>query len=220
MKNYNNKKNNQKAFEEEKRFEKPAFLTGYKCNKIVVKNILKDKLYFDRDGLYKINDTVCHGEYLATVAGFTGDNISVEKRKYWFVCGVMMKSYFDNLCALEYIEREWKSNLYSVVPIYLSRFSVHETPLSFTNAITKIEGISMYKSDNKGGAIESSNRFSPFFTFSRDEYSLTDGFITYFSNYSGKREYIQDKLSIELDKKILDEILNSVEIYELIYEIV
>ena len=217
---YNNKKNNQKTLEEEKRFEKPAFLTGYKCDKIITRNFVKDKIYFDKDGLYKINDTVCHGEILATIAGFTGESILIEKKRYWFVCGVMMKSYFDNLCALEYIDREWKSDLYNVVPIYLSRFSVHETPLSYTNEVTKIEGISMYKSDGKDGAIESTGRVSPLFTFSRDEYSLTDGFITYFSNYSGKREYIQDKVSIELDKKILDETLNQVEIYELIDEIV
>ena len=213
-----NKKNNQKALEEEKRFEKPAFLTGYKCNKIVVRNIVKDKIYFDSDGLYKINDIVCHGKFNATAAGFIGDNVVIEKKDYWFVCGIMMKSYFDNLCALEYIEREWKSDLYNVVPIYLSRFSVHETPLLYTNEVTQVVGISMYRSDGKKEAIESSGRFSPFFTFSRDEYSLADGFITYFSNYSGKREYVQDKLSIELDKKILDETLSSIEIFELISE--
>ena len=217
---YNNKKNNQKEknFEEEKRFEKPAFLTGYKCNKIIVKNFIRDKIYFDRDGLYKINDEVCHGIIQSTIAGFIGDHILIEKNDYYFVCGIMMKSYFDYLCALEYILREYQNDLYRVCVIYLSKFSVHETPLTYDNPVTKEDGISMYRSDGKNDAIESNKKLSPYFTFSRDEYTLTDGFITYYANYSGKREYIQDKISIQLDKKILDKTIIGPDLQELIEE--
>ena len=201
--------------------DKPTVIDYYKTEGIIVdKNpkAYKDKIYYDVDGRYKINETLCHGEYNATIAGYI--NVQNNYRRYYFIDGVMMKSFFDYLCAQEYclinFGEEYAGEVY---PFYLTRYSATPTPMDWEDAASRETGVIFHTWDEKElKEVELNACFSPYFTFSREVYDVEDGVLMEWYRYSDKNEYIQDPLTVELDKKILDKTIGEELLLQMIYE--
>lgn len=206
-----------KKFEERSNF-RPALISTQKTDKVLLKiNFSKNKIYFDVDGLYKLNEELCNGSYECSPAGYI-DCGKLFAKKYYFVHGVMMKSFFDYLCAKEYCTIFFKDD--DIYPAYLVRYSTTPVPMEWEDAKTGAIDTVFYIEDIRkpGDFIEFSGEFSPYFSFNREIYTVDNGYIEKYTAYADKNEYFQDLLSDKLDKEILDSTISDERLLEMIYE--
>lgn len=216
---YSGRRGSRDYFRESK--SNPKTFLGYEAiEKIKApKTKYLNKIYFGENGLYMCNDRVCDGMYRATAAGYTFEKST--HKSYWFVAGVMMKSYFDYLCANEYILSVLGGDPDALQPIYLAKYSTTPTPLHFEveteNGSSAIESIAFYEHDEKNNdSIEFDGVITPYFSFTHEEYHVADGFVFKWVNYTGSPEYVQDTDSYLLDQKIVNCEIDEFDLSEMI----
>jgi predicted glutamine amidotransferase len=147
----------------------------------------KDKIYFNTDGLYYINGTPCNGPIEATPAGFV--NITtVAKNMYYFVYGVLMASYFDYLCATQFVSQNFAEDD-DCIEMYLAAYS--PTPVPYISyELPEVVFIDFYTYNKELMDTELFNGwFEPFFNFKRDRYIVKNGSITWHYEYSNACSY-------------------------------
>ena len=88
---------------------------------------IKDKISFCPDGLYYLNGALCEGRIETTPAGYISASTNM-KEIYYFVCGVIMSSYFDYLCAKQFVCQNFESKDDECLELYLAAFSPTPVP--------------------------------------------------------------------------------------------
>lgn len=181
------------------------------------KSKFKDKVYFDVDGLYKINDVPCNGEVKCSVAGYVNSSLQFLKT-YYFLFGVMMKSYFDYLCAVEFCTVNFDDQMDIMYPLYISRYSTTPTPFDYNIIDGEDQGILFHISNPEfpDSNLEFTGKFSPYFCFNKETYTVKNGAIDGYVSYSSKNEYIMTKKQMDLDEKILSKKISDEELIQLI----
>ena len=173
-----------------------------KTNKIIVPNyVVKNRIYFNSDGLYYLNGIPCEGAIECSPAGYTDISI-VRRNVYYFVLGVLMNSYFDYLCAVQFVNQNFAQE--DCVEMYLSAYSPTPVPWSFVDNNGK-KFIEFYHYNKKLRDSELFNSwFEPFFDFKRDRYIVNSGEITWHYEYrDGGSYYTMTPEKIALDEQIL-----------------
>jgi len=200
--------------------DKSTVLEVFKTCSIVQPNksgsnlLLKDKIIFSEEGIYCLNGSPCHGIINATPAGYV-DGLKSISKNYYFVFGVMVKSYFDYLTALEYCEMNFGQED-EPYPVFLAKYSTTPVPMTWVNEQTGEEGIWLNIYDEKEDAIDFSGNFSPYFSYTKEVYTVISGEIVNYTKLSTKHEYEQDLLSKNLDDKIIGKMISDQELQQLI----
>lgn len=163
----------------------------------------KNKIIFDVDGFYRLGGVLCDGPIEATPAGFT-DISTVQKKMYYFISGVLMKSYFDYLCAGQFVNQNFQACDEDCVEMYLSAWATHPVPWVLEDG----KGATFFEFYSYNEVIRDTELFNgafePYFDFSRNRYIVKDGSITNRYEYSDKGSYYNMNLEQEaLDKQIL-----------------
>ena len=138
----------------------------------------------------------------ATPAGYV--NVSgIVKDTYYFVCGVLMSSYFDYLCARQYISQSFGGED-DCLEMYLAAYSPHPVPWIMEDA-TKTIFIEFYSYNSILKDAELfSGAFEPFFHFKRDRYIVKNGDITWHYEYNTTTPgYKMSNEKLHLDEQIL-----------------
>jgi hypothetical protein len=175
----------------------------------------KNKVYFNVDGLYYLNGLPCDGTIEATPAGFV-DISSVAKRMYYFISGVLMKSYFDYLCARQFIAQNFH-NEDDCIEMYLAVYS--PTPVPWIIEDSKgSKFIEFYSYSEKLKDTELFNgNFEPYFDFVKNIYTVKNGNITWHYEHVNDGSYYIMSLEQEaLDKQILSGELSKNQIKKMI----
>jgi len=172
-----------------------------KCDKIKVSNyIQKNKIFFNEDGLYYYNGYPCEGLIESTPAGYTDVSIVI-KKTFYFVSGVLMKSYFDYLCAKQFVSQNFQVCEDDCIEMYLSAYSPTPVPYIIEDA-TKHKFIEFYTYNEVLRDTQLCNEpFEPFFDFTRNRYIVQNGDITWHYEYRDKASYYEESL----EQKALDE---------------
>lgn len=174
-----------------------------KTDKLVpVPYICKNKIHFDVDGLYYLNGLVCNGMIESTPAGYV-DMSTIKKDTYYFLYGVLMHSYFDYLCAVQYINQTFAGED-EYIEMYLAAYSPSPVPYNFID-VTNLKCIELYGYNKltKGSELFD-GYFEPFFNYKRDRYLVKGGEITWHYEYNNiSTQYIMPNEKIALDTQIL-----------------
>lgn len=139
------------------------------------------------------------------------------------MCGVMMKSYFDYLCAGEYILEMFGDDVQpeDVYAYYLAKWSTTPVPIDFDEE-GQSNQVSFYHYDENSTqadkTVEFDGTFAPYFSFQTDEYKVCNGWIIKCISYSEKNEYKMTPFQEELDKKILDNTISNKDLMQMIKE--
>lgn len=176
---------------------------GGSIDHIVVPFKNKNKIYFNIDGLYYINETPCNGAIEATPAGFT-DISSVQKKMYYFVDGVLMKSYFDYLCAIQFVSQMFQLQEDDCVEMYLAAYSPHSVPLIMDDNVNSLF-VEFYEYNPILKDTQLSNgTFEPFFNYTKNRYILKNGDIIWRYEYNETTPtYKMTNEQAHLDEQIL-----------------
>ena len=176
--------------------------TNRKTDSILTPYKQKNKIYFNIDGLYYINGDLCDGPIESSPAGYT-DIKSVNQAMYYFVSGVLMYSYFDYLCARQYIN-QYFGNEDDALEMYLSAYSPTPVPWRFIGEKNE-EYIEFYVYNKKLRDSELyTGWFEPFFDFKRNRYMVNMGEITWHYEYKDTGSFYKiSEEKLELDNKIL-----------------
>ena len=161
--------------------------------------IPKGKIQFGVDGLYYLNGEVCHGAIEATPAGFT-DITTVKKNTYYFVSGVLMNSYFDYLCACQFVSQNFQACEDDCVEMYLSAWSPTPVPWIMEDSKgAKFVEFYTYNKDLRDTELFN-DAFEPYFGFTKDRYIVRNGDITWHYEYKLQNSYY----TMSLEKTALD----------------
>lgn len=175
----------------------------------------KNKICFCEDGLYYINDRLCDGAIESTPAGYT-DISTVQTETYYFLFGVLMSSYFDYLCAKQFILQSMQGED-DCLEMYLAPYSPHPVPWVYTD-IHKKTFVEFYSYDESAKQVELFNgSFEPFFSFKRDRYTLKDGVVMFHcepANVTSK--YIPSLEKTALDEQILNGLISKNQVKKMI----
>lgn len=163
----------------------------------------KNKIIFDVDGFYRLGGVLCDGPIEATPAGFVDIN-TVPKKMYYFISGVLIRSYFDYLCAMQFVNQNFQACDEDCVEMYLSAWAVHPVPWVLEDG----KGTKFFEFYSYNEVIRDTELFNgwfePYFNFSRDRYIVKSGNITTRFEYTDKGSYYNMNLEQEeLDIKIL-----------------
>ena len=192
-----------------------AYRISEKTNKIATSTyISKDKIYFNVDGLYYLNGLPCDGPIECTPAGFT-DVTMVKKDMYYFVMGVLMYSYFDYLCASQFVSQNFAQE--DCVEMYLAPYSPTPVPWNYADG-TLVGFTEFYHYNERIKDTELFNgSFEPFFNFKKDKYIVNSGEITWhYEMATGGSYYSVDAERNALDTKILCGIVSKNELKKMI----
>lgn len=179
-----------------------------KTNKILnIGYIPKDKIYLNWNCLYYHNGEPCNDEFEATSSGYTGIS-AVKKQKYYFVMGVLMSSYFDYLCARQYILQNFQMTEDECIEMYLAPYSPSPVPWIMEDSTAK-KFIELYEYDEISRDIKLfSGNFEPLFEYSTTKYFVSNGEITNVS----KSEVKKSSYEVPIEKAIIDKQILSGEI--------
>ena len=164
----------------------------------------KNKIYFNVNGLYYVNDTPCDGPIEATPAGYTDLTSKIKKDIYYFVGGVLMHSYFDYLCARQFVNQNFESIGDDCIEIYLAPYSPTPVPWIYYDDKNN-QFIEFYSYNEKLRDSELTNTwFEPFFDFKRSRYFVKTGTIEWHYEYQDSGSfYVMPIEKIALDEQIL-----------------
>jgi len=176
----------------------------------------KNKITFNEDGLYYINNILCDGIIDATPSGFV-DISTVQKKSYYFVSGVLIKSYFDYLCARQFVAQNFQYNEDDCIEMYLAAYS--PTPVPWTIEDDKNRKFIEFYSYNE--IIRDTELytgiFEPYFSFTRNRYILRNGDITWRYEYLNSGSfYVMNLEQTALDEQILSGKLSKNQIKKMI----
>jgi len=163
---------------------------------------VKDKIFFDTNGLYMLNGSPCEGEIQASPAGYVTTSIP-STQTFYFVMGVLMKSYFDYLCALQYINQNFDDES-DCLESYLGMYSPTPTPWSYVDDSGSL-CTEFYSYNHTSKKVELCNEpFEPFFNYKKDRYITRNGDITWRYEFIGTGSfYVQPESLMDLDRQIL-----------------
>jgi len=178
----------------------------------------KNKIMYSEDGIYILNGEPCNGVIKASTAGYI--DVFTQSKDYYFVVGVLMKSYFHYLAAIDYCKATFGENYKEdALPYYLSRYSATPVMLMYVDEETNDVTASFYAWDEKNGTeFEVDGVFSPYFGFNRVDYKCINGEIVEMSKYSDRHEFSIDKTLAVLDERILNKTIDKDYLKELIEE--
>lgn len=164
----------------------------------------KNKIYFNVDGLYYINNVPCDGPIEATPAGYTDMNYNTKKDMYYFVSGVLMHSYFDYLCAKQFVNQNFGLIDDNCVEMYLAPYSPTPVPWIYFDDKNR-QFIEFYSYNESSRESELAGAwFEPFFDFKRNRYIVRMGNITWHYEYPNSGSfYVMPDEKIALDEQIL-----------------
>ena len=218
---YNYNKYNYGDKIDDSKYKDPSIIDYKKAKNGVLppnKNIsFKDKVYFDNDFRYKLNGELCNGVLTLSIAGYQNANVV---KNYFFLEGVMMKSFYDYLLAIEFCKINFGEDYEGeVYPFYLAEYSTTPVPMDWEDSQTGESGVILYSWDEKEcKEVEFDGKFSPYFTFTKEVYDVEDGIIMEWSKYSVKNEYIQSQMSFKKKKKIMEGEISDEDLREMINE--
>lgn len=178
----------------------------------------KNKIMYSEEGIYILNGEPCNGTIKASTAGYI--DVFTQSKNYYFVAGVLMKSYFHYLAAIEYCKNTFGENYKEdALPYYLARYSATPVMLMYQDEANGDISASFYEwDDSLGVEVEVDGIFSPYFQFNRVDYKCKGGEIVEMSKYSNKHEFVVDKSLTALDEKILNKTIDLDYLVELIRE--
>lgn len=179
-----------------------AYRISEKASKIVDSAyVCKDKIHFNMNGLYYLNGYPCEGPIECTPSGFTNVS-SVKKDIYYFVMGVLMCSYFDYLCASQFVSQNFAQE--DCVEMYLAPYSPTPVPWSFLDDKGCVYTEFYHYNEKIKDTELFSGSFEPFFSFKKDKYVVNSGEITWRYEINSNGSYYNiSKEKSNLDLKIL-----------------
>ena len=158
-----------------------------------------NKIYYDYDGLYKHNRELCDGPIEATKFGYTG-TVEPKKSMYYFVSGVLMMSYFDYLCATQFVAQGFILDI-DYVAAYLAPYAYHPTCTIVAGVDNEDLSIEFYAYNETLRDIELfTGSFEPLFGFKKERYIVNLGGITWKYEYNNSTSF----LLIPKEKEALD----------------
>ena len=182
----------------------------YNTNKLLVHQVYPNRIGYRQDGRYYNGENKAHGEfklskygYIQGATAYSGVTYTSVDYTCYFVYGILMASYYDYLCALEYLES------YEVddrsLEIGLSPFAYEPVPIYNSEEDEKNGILTFYTFDNTTKEfVTYDGVFNPLFEFTVDSYTIIDGSITQRkimpSNYD---EVISYNKNVALSKTIL-----------------
>lgn len=169
--------------------------------------IPKDKIYLNWNCLYYYNGEPCDGEIESTPSGYTCQS-SIAKQKYYFVMGVLMSSYFDYLCATQYVLQNFQMTEDECIEMYLAPYSPSPVPWIMEDSAAN-KFIELYEYDEISKDIKLfSGNFEPLFEYSATRYFVANGEITSYNKSNNKRSFYE----VPIEKAIIDKQILSGEI--------
>jgi len=164
---------------------------------------IKDKICFNYNGLYYLNSELCDGIIEATPAGYVNTS-TVIKDTYYFVSGVLINSYFDYLCARQYVNQFSNIQEDECIEIYLSAYSPHPVPWIMVDNNGNVFAEFYEYSPILMDVQLSNGAFEPFFDYKRNRYILRNGDVTWRYEYNTTTlPYKMSNEKLHLDKQIL-----------------
>jgi len=180
--------------------------TNQPTEKEFVNKIRAQKLFVNKkmgissDGYYYINNKKANGEYKLSNSGYE-INSETYGSTYYFIDGVMIKSYFDYLCANAYISALEQESDDDFIDVFLAPFAVHPVPFEIS-----ANDYQMYHFDTSTKSIlPFCGVFQVYFTLDKEIYKCnSNGEITEFNKFktAGIPSYEQTKDSLLLDSRI------------------
>lgn len=179
-----------------------------------------NEIHYRTDGFYYVNNKRCNGRYDATKTGYINTNTVhyAMSEPYWFINGILMKSYFHFLAAEFYLQDyRQSSDGDEMLDIYLAPFSVD--PVPYEDPVTK--DTVFYGVDYQSGKLEpTDDSFTPSFMTEAVEYDCNAGIITSHTQYKYSPTYKRPAKYVEFDSKILAGSIPEDQLEEMIIDLI